>query len=350
MRLEKTEKLIEEKVKSRDIETYVIMVGYGENEWCFKSDDADMDTYFDAASLGKIFPTATLILRALGDGRIALTDTLDKFFDNVPEDKRGITIKHLLTHTSGMLRAVYPKDIGDQGREGIINFVLSQPLHYPTGTKYAYCCDGALLLGFIIEKVYGMPLDEAMQEHFVKPLGMTRSKYNIAVDEPNAAVCYHMDDPGAYRLDDTNVRNMKGIPAGNGGNFLTPADLLKFVKAVMNKDERLYSKEMFTLSEKNYTEGLPVLDKFRGIDNHGLGYVYVNENCYQACDLFPDGSIGHEGYTGQSFFLNRDLGLYVIILSNATRCNRKKNGQVIYTEVCDMRAEFHRAIKEDLKL
>ena len=108
--------------------------------------------------------------------------------------------------------------------------------------------------------------------------------------------------------------------------------------------------DMFDLAEQNYTDGLPVLDEFRGTDHRGLGFVYVDGACYQACELFPDGSIGHEGYTGQSFFLNRELGLYVIILSNATRCTVKKYGKARYEEVCDLRAELHREIGRDLGL
>jgi len=348
MRLKNTRALLKRKLADGSLESFALIVGYKGCEEIITTEDVNMDTLFDNASLGKVFPTAPLIIRAIGDGRLSLDDTLAKFFDSVPPDKSGITVKNLLTHTSGMLRATYPDDIAVRGRESVLEFLFSRPLAYETGTRYAYCCDGFLLLGFIIEKVYGAPLDEVFREEFAKPLGLTRSKYQSSLDEENAVMCLTRLDPAGTRIDDYNVRRLGGIPAGNGGNYSTPNDIRLYVRALMERDERLYPGEMFELAEKNYTAGLPVLDEFRGRDNRGLGFVHVSDTCYQACDLFPDGSIGHEGYTGQSFFLNRELDLYVIFLSNATRCTVKKYGKANYDEVCDLRAELHRTIGSDI--
>ena len=164
-------------------------------------------------------------------------------------------------------------------------------------------------------------------------------------------MCNHRADLGGLIYDDNNVRELCGIPAGNGGIFITAGDLRKFVKALINKDGRLYPEEMFTLAEQNYTGGLPILDACRSTDNHGLGFVYVNENCEQARDLFPKGSIGHCGWSGQSFYLNRELGLYVIILSDSMRSfclNYPKEHHD--GKVHQMRIDIHRAVKKDLGL
>ena len=350
MKLEHTRQLIEKWVKCGALESYALEIGYLGERITMYSPDVNDDTIFDAASLGKVFPTAVLIIRAIDNGLISPDDRLTRFFENVPEDKRQITVKHLLTHTSGMLRATYPDDVAKDGRHGVISFVLNQPLAYETGTKYAYCCDGFLLLGFIAEIVYGAPLEEVFTKQFAEPLGMTRSKYHLSENESNMAMCLTRLEIGESMIDDYNVRRLRGIPAGNGGNYCTMHDIRLFVKALMERDERLYSKEAFDLAEQNYTAGLPVLDEFRGTDNRGFGFVYVNDRCYQACDLFPVGSIGHEGYTGQSFFLCRSPELYVILLSNATRCTVKRYGKARYEEVCDMRAELHRTIAKDLGL
>ena len=207
-----------------------------------------------------------------------------------------------------------------------------------------------VLLGFIVEKAFGMPLDEAFQHLLCEPLGLTRSRYNLQHDEPNAVNCNCKLSVTDIRRDDHNVEMMNGIPAGAGGNYCTAADLRKFVKAIIRKDERIYSEATFDLAERNCTEGLETMDRNRGIENHALGYTYVNQNCAQARDLFPDGSIGHDGWTGQSFYLNRDMDLYVILLTDATRCTVKKYGRPNYDEVCAVRAEIHRAIKADLEL
>lgn len=348
--LNSTEKLINELVQEKSIESYAIVIGYGEDEWVFSSPKVNMDTYFDAASVGKIFPTTTLALIAIDRGLLSLDDTLEKFFPGVPEDKKSITVKQLLTHTSGMLRREFPENVAERGRESIAEFILGVPLSYEPGTHYAYCCTGMVLMGFIVEKIFGMGLDEALEEYIKKPLGLTRSKYNISINEPNAALCN--TDPNVFdcRYDDHNVTMMQGIPAGPGGNFITAGDMRKFVKALVEKDPRLFSEKTFALAEQNYTGGLPVLDIHRGFENHGLGFTYVNENCSQARDLFPEGSIGHDGSTGQSFYLNHDMKLYVIFLSNASRCDAIKLGRhsYDYNAVCEMRAKLHRAIKSDL--
>lgn len=347
-----TEQLLQEQLAQKNITSYAILIGCGQDEWCFTSPDVNLDSYFDAASIGKVYPTCTLALQAIDKGLLSLDDTLEKFFPNVPTDKKLITVKQLMTHSSGMLRKEFDDHTADRGRDSITDFIFKEPLAYEPGTKYAYCCTGMVLLGFIIEKIYQMGLDEAFQKYLCEPLGLTRSKYRLAADEPNAVNCNHNPSIHDIRWDDNNVRMMKGIPAGAGGLFISPGDLLTFVKALLAKDARLYSEATFGLAEQNYTKNLPVLDEFRGSDNHGLGYVYVNNACYQACELFPEGSIGHTGWTGQSFYLNRDKQLYVILMTNATRCNAIKHGveHLNYDEVCRMRVAFHHAIKKDLNL
>ena len=350
MELNGTRRLIEEKVSGGSLGSYFIEVYYRGEAVTLRSEDVNEDTVFDMASLGKVFPTATLAIRAIDDGVLSLSDRLDKFFPEAPKDKAGITVKNLLTHTSGMLRASYPDGVAARGRDSIIEFLFSRPLSDPTGERYAYCCDGFLLLGFILERVYGKSLDVLLEERIARPLGLTRTGYGTANGMENSVTCLTRLVPGESLIDDCNLRRIGDIPAGNGGNHTSPHDLRSFVRALMEKDGRLYSEEAFRLAEQNYTAGLPVLDEHRGLDNRGLGFVHVNERCYQACELFPDGSIGHEGYTGQSFFLNRDAELYVIILSDATRCTVKKYGRANYDEVCDLRAEIHRAVKADLSL
>lgn len=345
-----TEEFLKRAMDEGRITEYALAIGYGGEEWLFTSKNVNTDTYFDAASLGKIFPTTTLALRAIGDGRLSLDDTLEKFFPDTPDDKKNITVKQLLTHTSGMLRREFPDNVAERGRESIAEFILNVPLAYEIGTKYAYCCTGIVLLGFIVEKVYGMTLDVAFQKCLCEPLGLTRSRYNVECDEPNAVNCNHDLSVTDIRRDDYNVKRMRGIPAGPGGNYCTVGDLTKFVKAIMDKDERLYSNEMFELAERNYTENLPVLDIKRGAENHGLGFTYVNENCIQARDLFPDGSIGHDGWTGQSFYLHRDSGLYVIFLSDARRCAYRLCGDAQPDTVIALRAELHKTINKDLRI
>lgn len=344
---------IEKMLREHEFSSYAVLVGYGDEEWQYLSEDVNLDTYFDGASLGKVFPTTALALYAVGEGLLSLDDTLAKFFSFVPDDKKDITVKNLLTHTSGMLRRPYPEKLGLRGRDGVAEFIFSNPLAYQTGTHFAYCCDGIMLLGLIVEKVFGVTLEEAFERYVKQPLGMTRSTYHIRIDEENAVLCNHRADLGGLIYDDDNVRQLCGIPAGNGGLFVTAGDLQKFVKALIARDTRLYPRELFDLAEQNYTAGLPVLDEKRSTEDHGLGFVYVNENCEQARELFPEGSIGHCGWSGQSFYLNREKSLYVILLTNSMRCQnleKKLKGVARDRAVHQMRIDMHRAVKKDLGL
>ena len=112
-KLENTEKTLRDLSGRGFIKSYILLVGYEGNEWQINSPDVNADTYFDAASLGKILPTTPLALMAIDRGLLSLDDTLEKFFDNVPDDKKNITVKQLLTHTSGIIRKEYTDGVAD---------------------------------------------------------------------------------------------------------------------------------------------------------------------------------------------------------------------------------------------
>ena len=340
MLLKNLEILMNNKLQNRDFDSYAVYVKVGKNEYVIMSENVNEDTYFDLASCGKILVTSPLIFQAIDEGKLKLEDKLENFFEDVPEDKLDITIKHLLSHTSGIVR----HDYVNSERDALAKEILSRPLAYETGKDYRYSCSGMVLLGFILEKIYGVSLENLFEEKIKKPLGYTRSKFNIRVGEENFALCCRWQDYNDYSSpwDDENIRVLK-TSAGSGGQFFTLADIIKYVNAVMKKDERLYSKALFELSEKKYT---PENAK----ESRGLGWVYVDEKYSQTGKLFPKGSFGHCGHAGQSIFFNREKDLCVIILTNATRFANMKSGfkGYDYNVICKMREEIHNTICSDL--
>ena len=112
------------------------------------------------------------------------------------------------------------------------------------------------------------------------------------------------------------------------------------MKMLLEDGAPLFSKETLDLAAGNYTEGMS--------ESRGLGFLYVDGRYTQTGGLFPVGSIGHCGHTGQSVFLDRTCGLYVIILSDATVSTVRKYGKEKYTEVKRMREALHAAIRADL--
>jgi len=291
--------------------------------------------------MGKILITTTLILKAVGEKKLSVDDTLDMFFDNIPEDRRKITLKQLLTHTSGIVRCPLPAEVAEKGNDVLADYIIRNPLAYKPGEGKRYSCNAFILLGFIVEKIYGMPLDEAFYTYTKQTLNLTRSRFNIAVDEPNAAVSYRRPKVGKYRVDDDNVYNMKGI-AGSGAQFWTMGDMEKFCDAILAKNTELYPEEIFTLAEQSHTGSL-------GEDANGLGWLIVDERYRQTGRLFPTGSFGHCGHTGTSFFFNREKDLYAVIFTNATRCLWLKcNYTYDYSVICKMREDIHNRILNDI--
>lgn len=345
MDLEKTQKILKQKMADKEFDTYAIVVHKGEKEWFLHSDNADKDTYFDVASMGKILVTSTLALKAVDEKKLSLGDTLDMFFKKVPSPVENITVKQLLTHTSGIVRCEISDKSVKEGNDAIAVYIMNNPLAFNPGESGQYSCNGMILLGFILEKIYNMPLEKIFEEKIKKTLNYTRSKFNIAVNEPNSAICYRSENVDGFSSpwDDENIRILQ-TSSGSGGQFFSISDIKKFADAVIKKSELLYSKEIFEQAEKNYVMS-------EELEGRGLGWLYVNEKYYQKGKLFPVGSFGHTGFTGMSMFFNRNLDMYVIMLTNATRFSAKKhNFKTLDYEgdTCRIRVDLHNAIFEDL--
>ncbi len=242
-----------------------------------------------------------------------LDNTLDEFFKDVPEEKKKITVKQLLTHTSGIERYPIPAEIGARNDDVIAAFILSFPLSFTPGSRCSYSCAGMMLLAYILEKIYGQTLDELFFVKIKHPLGIDRMRFNIALDEENAANCNHQDDIGLRRMDDDIIRVLRNGMSGAGGSFWSIQAMNTLARAILRKDERLYKEEFFALAEQGYTADYA--------ENRGLGYDIDNmKGPLDLGDLFSKGSFGHIGWTGCLFFINREKNLYAIILSNTRRC------------------------------
>lgn len=158
--------------------------------------------------------------------------------------------------------------------------IIANPLAYTPGTKYVYSCNAYILLGFIAEKIYGAPLDRLFEKYIKEPLGLTRSRFNIALDEPDAVISYRWREPGKYRVDDENVQIMGGI-AGSGANFWTLRDIDVFCKAVMEKSGKLWAPYLYDLAEKDYTPGA----QFE--ESRGLGWLVVDKRLHSDRKTLP---------------------------------------------------------------
>lgn len=319
------------------VENLAVKIGRGDEVWAelYRSNHGvlDRNTLFDMASVTKILSVTPLSLIALERGWIGLDDPVSRFFP-CPEEKRKMTVFHLLTHTMG----IGHKNLTAFAEATVAESILEIPSDLPIGTEVAYSCPGFILMGKILEKVYGLPLNEAFRLQVAAPLGMDSTGF--LPEKGRAAVNANLREELRGVVNDYNCRHLGGV-AGNAGIFSTVDDMTRYVKMLFSGGAPLISQKTFDLARRDHTPGLR--------QGRGLGFLYVDGRYGQTGGLFPDGSIGHCGHTGQSVFVCPENGFWMMILSDATKAVTLKYGKENYAEVMEMRRDLHAAVKADLE-
>jgi CubicO group peptidase (beta-lactamase class C family) len=134
------------------------------------------------ASIGSITKqfTASAVLALEEDGRLRVEDFITKYFEGVPEDKRGITVHQLLTHSSGIADLQDADDFDPIGREEFVRRAMAQPLAFPPGSGYTYSNAGYSLLGVIVEKLAGETWERYVRDRLFLPHSMYETGYVLA--------------------------------------------------------------------------------------------------------------------------------------------------------------------------
>jgi D-alanyl-D-alanine carboxypeptidase len=260
------------------------------------------ETVFEIGSLTKQF-TATLILMLAEDKKLALDDKIIRYFTNAPEAWTNITLRHLLTHTSGIKN--YTGLTGFECSRHLsapqfIEAIGKHPLDFEPGSKFSYCNSGYNLLGFIVEKVAAKPYWQVLQERIFNPAGMKASQNRDLDRIIRNRAC-------GYQKRDNQIVNREGDLTdvfSAGAIASTVLDLLKWNYALES------GKLLKTASlQQMWT---PVKLKDGQLYNYGFGWNledYKGTHC-----------IGHGGSTsGFSSSLQRftDLKLTVVVLTNS---------------------------------
>jgi CubicO group peptidase (beta-lactamase class C family) len=268
------------------------------------------ETIFESGSVAKQF-TAAAILLLMKDGKLRLDDRVQKFLPELPEYGRPLTIRHLLSHTSGLrewsnLVAMdgWPRGSRAHTQDDVLEVVFSQKdVNYPVGDHYSYTNSGFLLLVTIIERASGMPFARFTDERLFKPLGMTRTSWrdNFERIVPGRAQAYSRR--GTSWVLDMPFDNVIGA----GGMLTTVSDWLKWNDALDKRTlgawlvDSLESQATLTSGRKiSYAMGLTV-GNWRG-----------------------EREVGHSGSTGgYSTYLLRlpARGVSVAVLCNSAASN-----------------------------
>lgn len=249
---------------------------------------AGCDTVYDIGSVTKQF-TAAAVVKLQSQGRLQVTDRLGRFFAGVPADRRGITVRDLLTHTSGL-----PDALGDDydplSRDAMVAGALAADLRTRPGTRYHYSNLGYSLLAAIVEVASGLAYEEYLATELFGPAGMTRTGYVLPEWAPaDVALEYDVRDRSQGRPHDHpwaadgpywNLR-------GNGGLLSTARDMGRWLLAlegdtVLDEDAKAELFRPRVLEdpggETRYAYGWVVADTpFGAVDWHngGNGWSYA---------------------------------------------------------------------------
>lgn len=292
------------------------------------SQSVALDTRYDIASLTKVF-TATAALRLLEEGLIALDAPAADYLPGLCA--REVTIRHLLTHTSGL--ALQLSKLRQQGGAGIRAAIYAARPARPPGTHIAYTNINSFLLGDIVAHIYGQPLDVAFHELLFEPLGLdatcfcppAEQRLNIAPTE------WDVEWRGGLvqgSVHDESAHALCGV-AGHAGLFSTAADLWRFAQMWLDggalAGRRLLREETVALATRNHTAELQLAtDRYAGaagetILHCGLGWMIQRPNFMGQA---PSDTYGHTGFTGPALVIVPRRRLLMILLSNRTYPHR----------------------------
>lgn len=271
-----------------------------------------IDTVYDLASLTKPIATGMSVMVLVDEGRIALDDPASKY---IPElalpGKDAITVRQLLTHTSG-LAVETPYADYSLGSDEAIRKIASFPRKSAPGAEYRYSDIGFIVLGELVRRVSGESLDVFARERIFRPLGMHETgflppeeqKARAALTEAREGVWMRgvVHDPRAYLL---------GGVSGHAGLFSTAQDLATFAQTILGEGEHGGQR---VLSAKAVRAMLARHDVPGGI--RALGWDVKSAYSSNRGESLSPRAVGHGGYTGTSLWIDPDKDLFVLFLSN----------------------------------
>ncbi|WP_066900663.1 serine hydrolase domain-containing protein [Mycolicibacterium houstonense] len=346
------------------------------------------DTIFDLASLSKGIATTVALLQLYEQGKVRIDEPVQTYLPdfNPADDPRraAVTLRMLLTHTSGIagdlsLDGPWGLEHADKA-EGLHRALGAWVVHNP-GELFHYSDIGFVLVGAIIEKVTGQPLDDYVQANVFGPLGMSDTRYlpatkacgphqvrgtALALDPDAAAV----EDcpPGTWRTDlleriaptaldedtpglnpdyghplrgtvhDPTARRMGGV-TGSAGVFSTVDDIGKYAQALL--DRRAGRPSPFPLKQSTVELMTTPQQPGHTTDLRGFGWDIDTPHSRPRGTVFPVGSFGHTGFTGVTLWMDPGSDTYVIVFGNVIH---QRGGPPIVGLSGDIATEAARAL------
>jgi CubicO group peptidase (beta-lactamase class C family) len=318
--------LVEQAVRDGKTPGAVVVVGrhdrilhrraYGERAVLPARQPMTLDTIFDLASLTKPLVTATLVAWLIERGDLQLSDRVAQHLPRFTgHGKETITVEQLLLHISG-LPPSNPLSQYRQGRDKARARAIGSVLEAYPGRRFIYSDVGYIVLGSLIERVTGEPLDVTARRVLWDPMGMKDTRYcrrlcespriaptELAAGRHASPIRGEVQDPRAYYL---------GGVAGHAGLFSTGDDLSRFAQMLLSKGELDGKRILSSAAVSHFTEPRTM----PGGNVRSLGWDVLSTYSKARGESLSEHAFGHGGYTGTSFWVDPDLDLFVIVLSN----------------------------------
>ncbi len=336
--------------------------------------EAKIDTIYDLASLTKVLVTGLLCAKLIESGEIDLSDKISKYFAQFDtEDKRDITIKNLLTHTSGFI-AWMPFYSGfilpSSDKEIVIKVIAQKELLNPPNTTVVYSDLNFILLGFLIRRVdadYPIYFNAIAHKDIFTPLGLRQTRFNprkklvkeIAASEKGnefeKQTCIELgyeieyeyfpftpfrDYPIWGEVHDGNCYFMDGV-SGHAGLFSTAEETFKIAQQFLANQTTLLKPETCNLFRTNFTKGMN--------EARSIAFQLAETPESTASNALTKDSFGHLGFTGTSLWIEPETERIFILLTNRTHAR-----ELPFININSTRRKFHelatQVLNEDAKI
>jgi CubicO group peptidase (beta-lactamase class C family) len=317
---------------------------------------AKINTIYDLASLTKPLVVALLSAKLLQENEISLEDNLERYFSEFSRHRK-ILLKNLFSHDSG-LRDWMPFYLLVESREKILSFIASVSPEAESGEKVIYSDLNFLILTFLLEKIFGEPIDRIAENEIFKPLKLSRTFYNppkrflreIAASERGNEYEKNTCLERGYSIDkikwrdyviwgevhDGNCWFMNGI-SGHAGLFSDVMDTFLLAKQFLPSTTSLLKAEICSKFCENLTRGLN--------EARSLGFQLAETSDSTASEALSKNSFGHLGFTGTSLWIDPQTERIFILFTNRTH-----NCKPPFTNINSVRKKFHKLAVEELNL
>jgi uncharacterized protein YbbC (DUF1343 family)/CubicO group peptidase (beta-lactamase class C family) len=322
LKLPAVDAVIEQAIRDKNIPGAVLIVGhdgrviyrkaYGSRALEPRREAMTLDTMFDVASLTKVIVTTTAVMQLVEEGKVRLNDPVAKYLPEFAQNgKEDITLRQLLTHYSGLAPDLDLKTPW-ASKQGAYKMAFAQTPEDAPGSTFSYSDVNFIVLGALVERISGEPLDEYAQRHIFVPLKMLHTRFlPPAAWRPKIAPTQYDENDRMLRgvVHDPTVRRMGGV-AGQAGLFSTADDLAKFAQALLNGGDGILSPlSVEKMTSPEQPPSAPVL--------RGFGWDIDSPFSSNRGDLLPVGGYGHTGFTGTSIWIDPTTQTYLILLTNA---------------------------------